>query len=757
VLGLNLNYYTADYIPINSGVTPFPAAMGNLTSGEYRPLYNGNISSIAQNNRALNNAANVGSPLMFYNYKYDQLNRLVAMDAYKKTSLTSNDWAGLSVMAYFKERIAYDANGNILKYLRNGHKATNLMDSLTYSYSSGTNQLNWIRDQVPANTYGTVAGDVPDIDNQGANNYTYDEIGNLNSDNAAGISSIRWSVYGKILEINKVASASNPVTRMRFTYDAQGNRISKVVEKNTGINTYTWYVRDAQGNVLTTYSSSGSATTDLSTLPVQLTERHLYGSSRLGMYSQTLNVDNSPADMTDSNGTRYYRGYREYELTNHLGNVLATISDKKKPVYAGGLVSYYDADVTTAQDYYPFGMQMPGRIGYQTQGGWVSEPGSGTDNSIPADITISNRTNNLPPEYTASNSIELTPGFESGTGDAFNAYITAAAAGGAGEGGSSSLNGAYRYGFNGKENDNEVKGTGNQQDYGMRIYDPRLGRFLSTDPITKEYPELTPYQFASNTPIAATDMDGLEGLGGPPPSAVYASNKELFDDLVAKRNTPRVQTASKAGAVVALTGAVVMDAFLTKGWATRTLLASQVFGAMEHNRASTPEGRVAQNKRSKDAIADAFITGSAGIIAGKSTSVLTKLIQDGGEVVYKNFSSSSIRFSQSNVNGLNEVATSMEKNGWKGDPIDIVKMKDGFFTSVDNTRLLAAQKVGIDIEANAHQYTDAIPESIAIRFAAKNGSLPKTWGDAVKNRIAGQNKSFRSNENGSFIKPKTNE
>ncbi len=68
----------------------------------------------------------------------------------------------------------------------------------------------------------------------------------------------------------------------------------------------------------------------------------------------------------------------------------------------------------------------------------------------------------------------------------------------------------YRYGFNGKENDNEVKGEGNQQDYGERIYDIRLGRFLSTDPLTKSYPELTPYQFASNTPIQATDLDGLE-------------------------------------------------------------------------------------------------------------------------------------------------------------------------------------------------------------------------------------------------------
>jgi len=64
--------------------------------------------------------------------------------------------------------------------------------------------------------------------------------------------------------------------------------------------------------------------------------------------------------------------------------------------------------------------------------------------------------------------------------------------------------------FNGKENDNEVKGIGNQQDYGIRIYDPRIGRFLSVDPLIEKYPELTPFQFASNTPIQAIDLDGLE-------------------------------------------------------------------------------------------------------------------------------------------------------------------------------------------------------------------------------------------------------
>lgn len=59
------------------------------------------------------------------------------------------------------------------------------------------------------------------------------------------------------------------------------------------------------------------------------------------------------------------------------------------------------------------------------------------------------------------------------------------------------------------ENDKE---WGNQliQDYGFRLYNPAIGKFLSFDPLAPDYPELTPYQFASNTPIMAIDLDGLE-------------------------------------------------------------------------------------------------------------------------------------------------------------------------------------------------------------------------------------------------------
>lgn len=55
-----------------------------------------------------------------------------------------------------------------------------------------------------------------------------------------------------------------------------------------------------------------------------------------------------------------------------------------------------------------------------------------------------------------------------------------------------------------------MKGNGEQLDYGMRIYDDRISRFLSVDPITAQYPQLTPYQFASNRPIDGVDLDGRE-------------------------------------------------------------------------------------------------------------------------------------------------------------------------------------------------------------------------------------------------------
>ncbi|EGG4121041.1 hypothetical protein SI35_24440 [Salmonella enterica] len=44
----------------------------------------------------------------------------------------------------------------------------------------------------------------------------------------------------------------------------------------------------------------------------------------------------------------------------------------------------------------------------------------------------------------------------------------------------------------------------------------------------------------------------------------------------------------------------------------------------------------------------------------------------------------------------------MKLNGWKGDPIDVVRMADGKLTTVDNTRVLAASRAGVKVEARVH-------------------------------------------------------
>ena len=70
----------------------------------------------------------------------------------------------------------------------------------------------------------------------------------------------------------------------------------------------------------------------------------------------------------------------------------------------------------------------------------------------------------------------------------------------------------YRYGFNGKENDNEVKGDGNQLNFEARVYDSRIARWLSVDPLQKKYPNESPYIFSGNSPLLFKDADGKEKI-----------------------------------------------------------------------------------------------------------------------------------------------------------------------------------------------------------------------------------------------------
>ncbi|HKO79596.1 MAG TPA: RHS repeat-associated core domain-containing protein, partial [Chitinophagaceae bacterium] len=185
--------------------------------------------------------------------------------------------------------------------------------------------------------------------------------------------------------------------------------------------------RDAQGTVMAVYSGNNTA--------LALNEQHIYGSSRLGIWNRNVDMDVSP----NANSYNFTRGNKFFELSNHLGNVLATISDKKIGVDGNtdGTIEYYNADVVSANDYYPGGMLLPGRT-YNT--------------------------------------------------------------------------GNYAYGFNGKRKDNEMYGEGNAYDFGERIYDPRIVKWLSVDPLQQKLPALSPYNYCYNNPIRFFDPDGRLGI-----------------------------------------------------------------------------------------------------------------------------------------------------------------------------------------------------------------------------------------------------
>ena len=69
---------------------------------------------------------------------------------------------------------------------------------------------------------------------------------------------------------------------------------------------------------------------------------------------------------------------------------------------------------------------------------------------------------------------------------------------------------SYRYGFQGQELDNEIKGEGNSVNFMHRMHDPRVGRFFTPDPIESNYPWNSPYAFSENRVIDAIELEGLE-------------------------------------------------------------------------------------------------------------------------------------------------------------------------------------------------------------------------------------------------------
>ena len=291
--GFALNYYKGDYLSRSNSTN---STVFSLTKGGNREsnanLYNGNIKDMVTSLLDLN-----GNPMasQYNSYTYDQLNRIKSMNSQSILS-------GASTPSY-SSSYSYDRNGNLMALNAFAPKADGSiaeMDNLTYSYltkthperdpaaynyKTRTNQLRHVKDAVGAGVFTNNdknANDTSlDIDSQPDDNYTYDEIGQLTSDKLEGID-IAWRVDGKVSKVTKKNG-----TIISFEYDGLGNRTSKKVVTPTS-STITYYERDAQGNVLSTYEmiTNGAGS------KYYLVEQNIYGSSRLGIeqYDRTKEI-----------------------------------------------------------------------------------------------------------------------------------------------------------------------------------------------------------------------------------------------------------------------------------------------------------------------------------------------------------------------------------------------------------------------------------------------------------------------------------
>lgn len=346
VAAFTLGYYFADYRMISpTAGDRFEMAytQGGFFENGAPGLYNGNIRHAQYTIAKLNEKTPYDATIEGYTYKYDQLNRLRSQRAYNTGySYSSFAWISSSVSTMFQEDATYDPNGNILTYYRRGNTGTpaTVMDNLTYHYGSHDNKLLYI-DDAQTNT----AAYVGDLEDQASGNYDYDEIGNLIQDVRDSIDNTAWTNYQKISAIEKTDRT------IRFRYNPMQQRVAKYVKPDASTaEKRTYYVRDAQGNVLAAYSAWVRDSAGITWDSFALAEQHIYGSSRVGYTQPGLMLYPAvPVNPNALDSCHYviFEGWKRYEISNHLGNVLAVVTDRKRGRASSGTnIQWFVADVS---------------------------------------------------------------------------------------------------------------------------------------------------------------------------------------------------------------------------------------------------------------------------------------------------------------------------------------------------------------------------------------------------------------------------
>jgi RHS repeat-associated protein len=182
-------------------------------------LYNGNIS------QTFWKTAN-DNELRGYTYTYDKLDRLTEAQFTNANNTAQNN-------SYSLKNVTYDANGNITFLHRSGDVISNAnqesMDYMYYHYEG--NKLVRVEEQGHGSIGFATLVSASDTSVQ----YSYDNNGNVQSDNNKEISDINYNYFNQPLHI----AFNDPSKYIDFVYNAGGVKLSKTV--TVGSNTTTTY------------------------------------------------------------------------------------------------------------------------------------------------------------------------------------------------------------------------------------------------------------------------------------------------------------------------------------------------------------------------------------------------------------------------------------------------------------------------------------------------------------------------------------
>ncbi|MCI5054513.1 MAG: hypothetical protein MRY83_00245, partial [Flavobacteriales bacterium] len=422
----SLNFYVDDYRPIdvaNKWTNVSNRFESNLYTSsnliqDRNELYNGIPSSVTT---TIRNPDDYSVLPNAFAYEHDELNRMLYANSWDNIDLSTNEWQSNGTNQHkYENRLRYDANGNI-EYQQRRNAQGQIVDQLQYEYNVSSNgkklqnRLYYVNESIAENSF------IDDIDDQSnfnipgmpieeGSNYRYNALGELSKSLSEEIDTILWRVDSKIKEIKRIPNSSK--SNLKFDYDTRGERIAK--HQYTSSGTWlksTYYVRDFTGNIIAVYEEKfaknpiqiGGVISKQKTFT--LIERNLFETNRFGKYSKKVTLIGGikeaqnpisnitpisigkkgiEPDLTNlshikgkNQPSERYIGQRQYELCNHLNNVISVVSDKKIAIddTQDGNIDFYMPDILIARDYSPFGAVLdernfvkgPHRFSFQAQ------------------------------------------------------------------------------------------------------------------------------------------------------------------------------------------------------------------------------------------------------------------------------------------------------------------------------------------------------------------------------------------------------